>query len=66
MSLSEPITRRERLVSSFPEETRMLVGGEWRAASDGATVDVIDPSTELLLTRACLLPRIHRCLCDVD
>ncbi|WP_422403300.1 aldehyde dehydrogenase family protein [Pseudomonas sp. GZD-209] len=30
---------------------RMFIGGEWREASDGASADVIEPSTEGVLTR---------------
>lgn len=35
------------LLDSLP--TGLFIGGEWRAASDGATFDVIDPSTGLVL-----------------
>ncbi len=39
------------LIASLP--TGILVGGQWRAASDGSTFDVLDPSTgEVLATIA--------------
>ncbi|WP_253259098.1 NAD-dependent succinate-semialdehyde dehydrogenase [Subtercola boreus] len=37
-----------RLIDSLP--TGLFIGGEWRAASDGGTFDVLDPSTGLVLT----------------
>ncbi|RFA10311.1 NAD-dependent succinate-semialdehyde dehydrogenase [Subtercola boreus] len=38
----------QRLIDSLP--TGLFIGGEWRAASDGGTFDVLDPSTGLVLT----------------
>ncbi|GAB3597694.1 NAD-dependent succinate-semialdehyde dehydrogenase [Angustibacter peucedani] len=37
-----------RVVEAVPQG--LFVGGEWRAASGGATLDVVDPSTEDVLT----------------
>lgn len=45
------MSRRERVESRIPGQQEMFLGGEWRDSSDGATVDVIDPSTENVLTK---------------
>jgi len=43
------------LLASLP--TGLLIGGEWRDASDGGTLDVVDPSTgEVLLSIASATP----------
>ena len=45
------IDRETSLLASVP--TRLLIGGEWRDASDGGTFDVHDPATgEVLATLA--------------
>jgi len=36
------------LIDALP--TKLFIGGEWREASDGATVDVLDPATGDVLT----------------
>ncbi|AYY13340.1 NAD-dependent succinate-semialdehyde dehydrogenase [Actinobacteria bacterium YIM 96077] len=45
---TEGIGRGARLVDAVP--TGLFVAGGWREASDGATIDVIDPATEATLT----------------
>jgi betaine-aldehyde dehydrogenase len=47
---AEAASRRVRVEARVPDHQQMLLGGELRSASDGVTVDVIDPSTERLLT----------------
>src|SRR5438105_12394674 len=37
-----------RVVGAAP--TQLFIGGEWRAAGNGETIDVTDPSTEQTLT----------------
>ena len=48
---SVPLERETRLLDSVP--TGLLIGGQWRDASDGGTFDVHDPATgEVLVTLA--------------
>ena len=49
--LPSRLTREAALVASVP--TGLLIGGQWRDASDGGTFDVHDPATgEVLATLA--------------
>ncbi|WP_374947892.1 NAD-dependent succinate-semialdehyde dehydrogenase [Agreia sp.] len=56
MVSANPTPDDERaLLASLP--TGLLIGGAWRAASDGGTLDVIDPSTGgVLASIACATP----------
>ncbi|WP_062077817.1 NAD-dependent succinate-semialdehyde dehydrogenase [Demequina globuliformis] len=42
-----PATRETALISRVPQE--LFIGGSWRPAADGATLDVTDPSTGAVL-----------------
>jgi succinate-semialdehyde dehydrogenase / glutarate-semialdehyde dehydrogenase len=45
---ADTLTRVAEIVEQVP--TKLIIGGERRAASDGATFDVIDPATGGSLT----------------